>query len=69
MPYLISEHAGWAFASRGRGAIYIYVWGFLVCLAVGDLYQDRYVNAGPWVPWAHGAMGRLLRSVYITVLG
>ena len=35
------------------------IWGFLVCLAVGNLYQDRYVNAmGPWAqrgprgPWA-----------------
>ena len=34
---------------------YIYIWGFLVCLAAGDLYQDRYVNGspkGPMAPWA-----------------
>jgi len=27
------------------------IWGFLVCFAVGDLYQDRYVNGG------HGPIG------------
>jgi len=53
--------------------IYIYIWGFLVCFAVGDSYQDRYVNGGQWgpwapwaplAPWAHGPMA----PVYVTVL-
>jgi len=48
------------------------IWGFLVCLAVGDLYQDRYVNVGPKGPMgpkgpkgpheAHGPMGPRLRN-------
>ena len=29
----------------------VYIWGFLVCFAVGDLYQNRYVNGAPWGPW------------------
>ena len=46
--------------------IHIIVIGFLVCLPVGDLYQDRYVNGSPW---AHGPKGPRLRSIYVTVLG
>jgi len=40
-----------------RYRFYVIIWRFLVCFAVGDLYQDRYVNGGHGPIGPHGPMG------------
>jgi len=48
----------------GNIYIYIYIWGVVVCLAVGNLYQYRYVKAmGPWAPICPMGPWRLCNAV------